>query len=76
MSKTSLSSQTLVITVARPKSRILRHIFRKELERNESTKVGVVGLVDHCHPSAARLGNDAVMRNCRADHGAKVASAM
>ena len=42
--------------------RIASHLFRQELERNETMQPGVLGLVNHTH-GAAELLHDAVVRN-------------
>jgi hypothetical protein len=39
---------------------ILAHFFRKELQRDMPTKPKVLSLVDHTHPSATDLLNNAV----------------
>ena len=44
------------------------NIFGQEFERDEATKLGVLGLVDDAHAPAAELLDDAVMRDGLADH--------
>jgi hypothetical protein len=48
--------------------RVLRHIVGQEFESDKATKVGVLGLIDHAHPTAAELLHDAVVRDGLADH--------
>jgi hypothetical protein len=50
--------------------RILRYIVRKELQGDETTKIGVLCFVDDAHPTAAEFFDDAVMGDGLADHGA------
>ncbi len=42
---------------------ILRQRFGKELQRHKPTKLGVLGLVDHTHPAAAELLQNAIVGN-------------
>src|SRR5208337_1105977 len=42
--------------------------FRQEFERYEAAELGVLGLIDHTHPSAAQLLNDAVVGNGLTNH--------
>jgi len=44
------------------------NLFRQELQGDEATKLGVLGLVHHAHPTAAELFDDAVVRDGLADH--------
>ena len=46
-------------------------IIGQELQSDEATKLGVLGLVDHTHPAAAQLLDDAVVRDGLTDHGAQ-----
>src|ERR1700690_2395310 len=48
--------------------RILGNFFRQELDRDKSVQARVFSLVDHAHPAAAQLFDNAVMRNGLADH--------
>ena len=48
--------------------RIFRHVLRQELQRDKAAKFDVLGLVDHTHPAAAELLDDAVVRDGLADH--------
>ena len=48
--------------------RVSGNVFGQELERDEAAKLGVFGLVDHTHPAAAELFDDAVVRDGLADH--------
>src|ERR1700731_1812086 len=48
--------------------RVSGNIFRQELQGDEATKLGVLGLVNHPHPPAAQLLDDAVVRDGLADH--------
>jgi hypothetical protein len=41
----------------------LGNIIRQELERDETTKLGILGFVDDAHTTAAELLDDAVARN-------------
>src|SRR5262249_40657242 len=47
---------------------VLCKMFRQELEGNEAAELGVLGLVDYTHTAATQLLEDAVMRNCLANH--------
>jgi hypothetical protein len=40
----------------------------RNFQRNETTKLGVLGLVDNTHPTATDLLDDVVMRDGLADH--------
>ncbi len=46
----------------------MRDLIGQELERDEAVQASVFGFVDHTHPAAAELSENAVMRNRRADH--------
>jgi hypothetical protein len=52
--------------------RIMRDIFRQEFQGDETTQLGVLGLVDHAHPATAELLDDAVVRDGLADHSAEM----
>jgi hypothetical protein len=47
---------------------VLRYVVRQELERNKSSELQVLGLVNHTHPAPAEFLDDAVMRSGLADH--------
>ena len=47
--------------------RVSGYIFREKLEGDKATKVGVLGFVDHTHPAAAQLLDDAVVGDGLAD---------
>ena len=57
------------------RSRIACNIRRQELDRDEPPQFGVLGLVDHTHPSAAKPLNDRVMRDGLSEHGRKIGCA-
>src|SRR4051794_14529806 len=44
-------------------------LVRQELQGNKAMESSVLGLVDHTHPAAAQLLDDAVVRDGFADHG-------
>ena len=48
--------------------RIACHIVWQELECDETVQAGVLGLIDHAHPAATYLFENAVVRNGLADH--------
>src|ERR1700677_3519922 len=48
--------------------RITGDSFRQEFQCNETMKARVLSLVDHTHPAAAQLLDNAVMRDGLADH--------
>src|SRR5262249_24472507 len=48
---------------------ILGQCFRQELEHDEPTELGVLGLIDHTHPTATQLLKNAVVGNRLANHG-------
>jgi hypothetical protein len=45
------------------------NVLRQEFEGDAAVQPGVLGLVDHTHPAAAQLLDDAVMRDGLADDG-------
>ena len=47
--------------------RVSGNVIRQELERNETTQLRVLGLVNDAHTATAELFDDAVARNCLAD---------
>jgi len=47
---------------------ILGDFVRQELESDEAVELYILGLVDHTHPAAAQLLQDAVMPDDLADH--------
>jgi hypothetical protein len=51
--------------------RVSGNIVGQELQRNETTQLGVLSLVNDTHPPTAELFNDAVARNGLADHWRK-----
>src|ERR1700719_2073518 len=48
--------------------RVSGNIFRQELQGDEATKLRVLGLVNHTHPTTAQLLDDAVVRDGLSDH--------
>jgi hypothetical protein len=48
--------------------RVMIHIFGQEFQGDEATKLGVFSLVNHTHPAAAQLLQDAVVRDGLDDH--------
>ncbi len=48
--------------------RVFCNVFRQELQSDKATEFGVLGLIDHTHPAAAQLLDDAVVRNGLTDH--------
>ena len=52
--------------------RIAGNVIGEELEGNETAELGVFGLVDHTHAAATQLFNNAIVRNCLADHRASI----
>ena len=48
---------------------ILGHFIGQELEGDKAMQPGVFGFVNHTHPAAAQLVDNAVMRNGLPDHG-------
>src|SRR6266849_893586 len=47
--------------------RVFGYVVGQELESNETTKLHILGLVNHTHPATAELLNDAVVRDGSAD---------
>ena len=45
------------------------NIFGQEFERDEATKLGVLSLVNDTRATATQPLDDAVVRDCLADHG-------
>src|SRR6516162_8158705 len=43
-------------------------MFGQELQGDEAAELGILGLINHTHPAAAQLLEDAVMRNGSACH--------
>ena len=58
----SFSAETL------QRLRILQGLLGQELQSYQSSQTNVLGLVDDAHSSAAKLFNDAVMRDGFANH--------
>ncbi len=52
--------------------RVLGNIVRKEFQSDEAPKIKVFGFVDHAHPAAAELLDDAVVRDGLANHCAEI----
>ena len=48
--------------------RIAGNVFGQELQGDEAVQPRVLGLVNHAHPAAAQLLDDAVVRDGLADH--------
>ena len=48
--------------------RVFGDFIRKKLQRRKATEHGVLGLVDHPHPAAAQLLDNAVMRDGLPNH--------
>jgi hypothetical protein len=44
-------------------------IVGQEFQGNKATELGILGLINHTHPAATELFDDAVVGNCLADHG-------
>ena len=49
-------------------SRIVLHLSRQELQRHMTVQLEVFSFVDHAHPAAAELRQNAVMRDGFSDH--------
>src|SRR2546427_7003511 len=49
--------------------RVLGYVLWQEFQRDEAPKLGVLGFIDHAHPPATQLLDDAVVRDGLADHG-------
>jgi hypothetical protein len=47
--------------------RVLSYILRQEFQGDKATEFGILGLVDHTHPTTAQLLKHAVMRDGLAD---------
>jgi len=45
---------------------VLGKMFRQELQGDEAAELDVLGLIDHTHPAATQLFQNAVMRNGKA----------
>src|SRR6202034_1248927 len=52
--------------------RLFGYIIRQELERDKAVQAEVFSLVDHTHPAATELFDDAVMRDGLANHWAEI----
>jgi secreted protein with Ig-like and vWFA domain len=61
-SGTSFSAETL------QRLGIASHVVGQELKGDEAAELGVLSLIDHTHPTAAQLVNDATARDALADH--------
>src|SRR5206468_7421070 len=48
--------------------RVLGDFIRQKFQRRKATEHGVLGLVDHPHPAAAQLLDNAVMRDGLPNH--------
>ena len=51
---------------------VVGHIVGQELQGHKPLETGVFSLEDHSHPTTTEFFNDAVMRDYRVEHGAKV----
>ena len=49
--------------------RVLGYVFGKKLQRDETTEVYVLSLVDNTHAATAQLLNNVVVRDGLTDHG-------
>ena len=52
--------------------RVSRQLLGQEFERDEAAKLGVLRLVDHTHPAATKLVDNAVVRDGLADHSWRI----
>jgi hypothetical protein len=50
----------------------LRNVFWEKFESDEAAKLGILGRVDHTHPTATELLNDAVVRDGLPNHLAEM----
>ena len=57
---------------ARERLRVLGQFFGKKLQGDEAVQPRVLGLIDHAHPAAAQLLDDAVVRDGLADHWPRI----
>jgi hypothetical protein len=48
---------------------IFGYFVGQELERDKTVEANVLGFIDNPHPSATKFLDDAVVRDCLADHG-------
>ena len=48
--------------------RVVCHVLGQELQRDKAAEFGVLSLVHHTHPAAAKFLNDVVVRDGLADH--------
>ena len=55
--------------------RVIGEFVGKELQRDEPTKLRVLGFIDHAHTTASDLLEDAVMRDGLTDHVIEVLTA-
>jgi hypothetical protein len=51
---------------------VLGYVVKQELECNEAMQLHVLSLVDHTHPAAAQLLDEAVVRDGLPDHWAEM----
>ncbi len=49
--------------------RVVRHIIRQKFQRNGAIQARVLSLVHHAHAAATEFFDDAIVRDCAADHG-------
>ena len=61
-------SGTCLTPEALQSSRITGHQLREKLQRDKAAKFRVFGFIDHTHPTAAQLLDDAVMGEGLADY--------
>jgi hypothetical protein len=47
---------------------IVGQLVRKKLQGDKPAELHILGLEDHAHPTAAKLFDDAVVRDSLADH--------
>jgi len=48
---------------------VLRERLGQELQRDVPAETGVLGLIDHAHPTGTQLADDAIVGNGLPDHG-------
>jgi hypothetical protein len=67
------SRSSLRLTLEASQSlRIVGHIVGQKLEGNKTMQPRILGLVNDTHPSPAEFFDDAVVRDCPADHKSKI----
>jgi hypothetical protein len=59
-------------TTANQFRRVFGYVVGQELESHKATELDILSFVNHTHPAAAQLLDDAVVRDGLADHRSRI----